>query len=370
MKNLLDRRASHLVVHGIQTTLFVAAFCHLCGADSQRKKEAFLKGGVWKDLQRVFESVGVPCADRPPSDSTIGRLIRNAGKEQLEAIVLGLMASLPENETDQTPLYAVDGKARKAAITESGKCEIDVSVFDVNNERPVAKRVAGNKEGEAPVARELIREIADKLRPGTFTADAGISCRETAQLIFETGHDFLFAIKGNAGHLFDEMTNLPWDSYPVSFTFEEGHGRAEARGVRLASLTLDEVRELIPSSEYFPTPIVFARIDRHRTQSATGNTSLEHAFFVASEQNQTWTAPSIGLAARQHWAVENNLHRHRYVELGEDDLHTMSVESSRVTGVFLDLLTWLSGGCGRGIRYFLQQFRASPLGLLRLWTEL
>ena len=85
----------------------------------------------------------------------------------------------------------------------------------------------GCKEGEAPVARELIKKIAPSLEKGYFSADAGIACREFTTTIEESGHDFIAVIKGNAGKIHDEMKFLPWKDAHSWFSAEKGHGRRD-----------------------------------------------------------------------------------------------------------------------------------------------
>jgi predicted transposase YbfD/YdcC len=349
-------------------TFAALAWAHLCGAESQRKKEAFLKGETWIALREVFESLGFECSPTPPSDSTLQRMVKMIVHEKLADIIARLLDSLPRDGVPGLPnLYALDGKSRKAATTETGKNETDVSVYDVGTKVAVAKLAVAAKEGEAPVARELIEKVAPNLENGYFSADAGIACREFATTIDQSNHDFLAIIKGNAGKIHDEMKFLPWQDAQSWFSAEKGHGRRETRTTRILRLDEDAVEKMVPSAKMYPAGMIFGSILRTRESVKTGESSEQQTWFLLSEKNKPLTAQVVDAMVRGHWCVENELHRHRDVELGEDDLPNMSSQASRVIGSILDLPSWLAGGCGRGIRYFMQQLRANSVRLFQRW---
>lgn len=349
-------------------TFAALAWAHLCGAESQRKKEAFLQGETWTALREVFESLGFECSPTPPSDSTLQRVVKMIDHEKLADIVARLLSSLPRKGVIGLPnLYAIDGKSRKATTTETGKNEVDVSVYDVGTKVAVAKLAVGAKEGEAPIARELVEKVATGLEKGYFSADAGIACRDFATTIAESDHDFLAIIKGNAGKIHDEMKFLPWQDAQTWASAEKGHGRREKRTTRILRVGDEVVEKLIPSALMYPAGTIFGSIVRIREDLKTGDTSEEEAWFLLSEKNEPLTAQIVDALVRGHWCIENELHRHRDVELGEDALPKMSSQASRVIGSILDLPGWFAGGCGRGIRYFMQRLRACSVRLFQRW---
>ena len=314
--------------------------------------------------------MGVECSPTPPSDSTIGRVVRLVSPEILSKIVTDFLGCLPRQSVGMLPnLYALDGKARKAALTDTGKTEIDLSLYDVATKVLIDKFVVGSKEGEAPVARDLVEKTAAGLAPGYFSADAGIGCREFADVVVRNGHDFLLVLKGNAGHVFEEMKSLPWNGTNAHKSAQRGHGRFETRCTEIFRDEPDQISKFIPSAKHYPADVIFGRILRHRTNLKTAKSSDEAAYFIASERHGTLTSEFADALVRGHWCIENELHGHRDVQLGEDDLPEMSSHASRVIGSILDLHSWLASGCGRGICYFIQRLRADPLSLIRRWQE-
>jgi Transposase DDE domain len=288
--------------------------------------------------------------------------------ETLASLISRLLSSLPRNGVTGLPnLYAIDGKSRKAAPTETGKFETDVSVYDVGTKVPVGKVPVGAKEGEAPAARQLIESLASDLDDGYFSADAGIACRDFTLTVDKTKHNFIAFLKGNAGKIHDEIPFLPWHDAQTWFSVEKGHGRRETRTTKILRLDEDIVEEFAPSARHYPADVVFGSIFRTREDLKTGEKSEQRSWFLFSEKDKPLTVQVVDALVRGHWCVENELHRHRDVELGEDELSKMSSQASRVIGSILDLAGWLAGGCGRGIRYFMQQLRANSVRLFRRW---
>ena len=295
-------------------------------------------------------------------------MVKMVSHESLACIISRLLASLPRESVVGLPnLYALDGKSRKAAPTDTGKNEIDVSVYDVATKVSIEKIAVGAKEGEAPIARELIKKVSPRLDKGYFSADAGIACRDFAITVDESGHDFIAFIKGNAGKIYDEMGALPWQDADSWFSSEKGHGRKETRLTKILRISEEVANEIIPSSLSYPAELIYGSIFRTRQDVKTGHISSQQSWFLASEKNGSLSAQVMDALVRGHWCIENELHRHRDVELGEDALAKMSTQASRVIGSILDLAQWLAGGCGRGIRYFMEQLRSSSVNMLKRW---
>ena len=358
-----DYRAEYLVTHPLQATLFLVAYVHLCGATTQRKKEVFLQT-VWQKVRSLCDGLDVECAETAPSDSTIGRLCKNVDVGKLGALIEQLASDEYARDLNSEvpdgaiPVYAIDGKARKAAPTGTGKCEIDVSIYDTKRNLLIGKIPVGAKEGEQPAAREAVEKFASSLPPGFFTSDAGISCKALTRTVNDNSHDYLLTIKENAGAIYWLLRNFDWDACKSETgLIERGHGRTEGRFLNMARIPPGFLDGLDSYSELS----IIGRVERFRVVEATGEQSNGYAYFIASEKYNKLSEAEAFEALRAHWAIENELHRTRDVELGEDNLMKMSCSSSRTIGSFLDLVPFIARGTGAGIRYFLQSLRADPM---------
>ncbi|MCA2961529.1 MAG: ISAs1 family transposase [Silvanigrellales bacterium] len=345
----------------------MAAFAHLNGADSQRRKEAFLKA-LWPQFLFVCKALGVECSDDAPSDSTIRRVCIGVDFQKAVAVTRGLSAkSHAETAIDRSfRQYAIDGKNRASSDTGTGKSEIDVTLFDVDTATIIDKRIVGANEGEQPISCELVAEASSRLPSGVITGDAGIVSPEITRTITDSFHDYLFTLKGNAGEAYHLIRNLPWREFDYDTAeVNYGHGRTESRGIRIARISGSGIEDL----EKYAHISYIGEIIRYRSIDSTPEESTTAHYFIGSERHVEMTPEGIAAALRKHWSIENHLHRVRDVELGEDALPSMGNEMSRMCGLFIDLATWLGNGLTRGFRYFMQSMKANPISLLEAWLN-
>lgn len=367
LKDLPEFRAFNLVVHPLRIVVFMAAFAHLNGADSQRRKEAFLSA-LWPQFLSVCKALGVECSDRAPSDSTIRRVCIGVDFQKTVELARHLSATYhAETVVDRAfRQYAIDGKNRASSDTGTGKSEIDLTLFDVDTVTVIEKRVVGAKEGEQPISCELVTAVAHRLPSGVITGDAGIVSPEITRRITESFHDYLFTLKRNAGEAYHLIKNLPWREFDLDAAeVNYGHGRTESRGIRIARIAGSGIADL----EKYAHISYIGEIIRYRSIDATPEESTTAHYFIGSERHVEMTPEGIAGALRKHWSIENHLHRVRDVELGEDALPSMGKEMSRMCGLFTDLATWLGNGITRGFRYFMQKMRANPISLLEAWLN-
>lgn len=89
---------------------------------------------------------------------------------------------------------------------------------------------------------------------------------------------------------------------------DKGHGRIDKRSI--------EVLTRIPSLVEFPSAKQIGRIRRERTEK--GEVSVETICFITSLPRLNANAAALLKLARNHWSIENGLHRVRDVTMGED----------------------------------------------------
>lgn len=360
-------RAKNLVIHPLRVVLFLAAYAHINGSRSQRSKEAFLKA-LWPRFLAVCRGLGTECSERPPSDSTIQRVCVGVDFEHAVAALRNLSGHEHAGSKINLPYrqYAIDGKNRISAPTGTGKSEIDVTLFDVDAAAILAKKIVGAKEGEQPMACELVASICPSLATGIVTGDAGIVSPDITRLITDAFHDYLFTLKGNAGEAYHLVKNLPWREFEFDAAeVDYGHGRTETRGIRVARISGCG----IPDLEKYAHISYIGEIVRYRSIDSTPEETTTAHYFIGSERHVEMTADGIAAALRKHWRIENHLHRFRDVELGEDDLPAMGANMSRMCGYFNDIATWLANGVTKGVRYFFDRMKADPMAHLEAWLD-
>ena len=139
-----------------------------------------------------------------------------------------------------------------------------------------------------------------------------------AEQIVTQGGDYVLALKGNQGHLFEsvqqrfetvlsqEHATNEWDFYE---TTEVGHGREETR----RCWCIGEVEDLI-NAERWPQLTSIVKVEARRTIGQ--QTQSEVRYYISSlAPDATVLATSI----RTHWQIENSLHWVLDVAMREDD---------------------------------------------------
>jgi predicted transposase YbfD/YdcC len=132
--------------------------------------------------------------------------------------------------------------------------------------------------------------------------------KKTAQVILESGNDYLGALKGNQSGLLTAVADH-FRAQQTAQQIAKGHGRVEKRTVSI-SHQLDN----IPA---FPGLCTLIRVDSERRvhRAAIIEVSLETRYYIASFLD---TAQAFAERIRGYWGVENKVHYVRDVTQGED----------------------------------------------------
>ncbi len=178
------------------------------------------------------------------------------------------------------------------------------------------------KENEIVAIPRLLKLI--DLRGATVTIDA-MGCQTAiAAAIVEEGGDYILQVKDNhptlrrqiAGFFVDagrERRPLD-DPAPVmheAVETDSGHGRIEERSCRLSH----DLSWVDHAADWSGLTAI-AKLERHREDKATGETSHETAYYILSGNDVT--AARANTLIRAHWAIENSLHWTLDVTFDED----------------------------------------------------
>lgn len=172
-------------------------------------------------------------------------------------------------------------------------------------------------EAELTVAPALLARI--DWRDRTVTGDALFCQRALCQQVQQAGGDYLFRVKENQPQLhadiallFDPPATLP--ATPLSDrraarTVETGHGRQQER------------RELVASTDltaYLDWPGVRQVFRLEHTWRAQDQVKRTVRYGITSLAPDRADAARLLALRRGHWSIENQLHRHKDVNFGED----------------------------------------------------
>ena len=152
-----------------------------------------------------------------------------------------------------------------------------------------------------------------------LTGDALMCQKAVAATIVDRGGDYVLPVKDNQKNLkADIMTAFETPVFPLSSYTEpatKAHGRIEQR-----SIDVLPAAALGPLLEEWPSVRQIARVTRKREVKRKGVwvATDETAWLITSLSSAQTSAAALLAFNRNHWSIENQLHRNKDVTLDED----------------------------------------------------
>jgi predicted transposase YbfD/YdcC len=248
-----------------------------------------------------------------PSHDTFERLFAALDEAALQRCCLGWLHEVAA--LVGVGHIAIDGKTlRGSAASPLGALHV-VSAWATQAHLTLAQVAVDGASNEITAIPRLL-ELLD-LHGALVTIDA-IGCQKTiAQQVVAGGGDYVLVVKGNQGHLLQDIQEtvaraldgeLPAETVRMHTTREESHGRCEQR-----SCVVIEHLAGIRDRQAWPGLTVVGISYRERT--VNGQTSSEARYFIGSRRMAAWR---YGQALRGHWGIENHLHWQLDVSFHED----------------------------------------------------
>lgn len=210
---------------------------------------------------------------------------------------------------------AIDGKTmRGSASAKLGPLHV-VSAWATQAHLILGQVAVDTKSNEITAIPPLL-ELLD-LNGALVTIDAMGCQKEIAQKIVDGGGDYVLAVKGNQGHLLEDIQatveqaldgNLGNGVVTEYTTREEGHGRHEER----TYVVIHHV-EGLRDRKAWPGVTTVGMCCCERT--VEGKVSGEVHYFIGSRRMGVRKYAKV---LRHHWGIENNLHWQLDISFGED----------------------------------------------------
>lgn len=299
-----DPRVELRCLHRLKDILFIA-FCTLLS-----NGEDF--GDMVEFAEQRIDWLG-KILDLPngiPSHDTFNRVLQLIDPQQLTLCLSGDAAELIDGVKGK--LVNFDGKKMKGASPKSrgNKGLFILSAWVGQDRLCIGQQKVEDKSNEITAIPELV-EFLD-LEGSTVSIDA-IGCQvEIAEKILDASADYLLAVKGNQGKLFEETSDdYIWESArQFDETWEYDHGRYEVR--KCQTISAGEFLSPMLLSKWTGVETL-VKIEAERT--VNGTTTSNTRFYISSE---TKDAAFYNAAVRGHWGIENHLHWHLDVTFNED----------------------------------------------------
>lgn len=295
--------------HLLVEVLTIAVCAMLAGAESFVDMERF-----GRDKEAWFRSFLKLEHGIPSHDTFLRVLAALDPKEFAECFMRWTQAV---RRKVQREVVAIDGKTVRGSFDRAqGREAIHmVNAWATENGLALGQVKTDAKSNEITAVPQLLRAL--ELEGCIVTVDA-LGCQKNiAKEICEADADYVLALKGNHETVHQEVASFlqdarqkNWKQVPHDFleTVEKGHGRIETRRYWIT----EEIGWFADRSKWEGLRS-FGMIESVRQIGETS--SRETRFFLTSLKAD---AKEFARAARNHWAVENNLHWVLDVCFGED----------------------------------------------------
>jgi predicted transposase YbfD/YdcC len=304
-ENLEDPRVERTRRHKLIDIIGIALCAVLCGCEDWEEIELFGKNKeAW--LRTFLE-----LPNGIPSHDTFNRLFAALDPPSLQVVFLQWIQQVAT--LSQGRIISIDGKRLCNSGVEGKKAIVHmVSAWCSANNMVLGQRKTEEKSNEITAIPQLLDVLF--IEGCTVTIDAMGCQKNIAATIVDKGGDYLLALKGNQGHLLEDVKEAFAQSGTTGVeqhtTLEKGHGRIERR-------TCSVLREMewVCQKEEWKNLSTLVCLQTQRTLLNSGEEQRETRYYISSKRA---TAADMLHLIRSHWAVENQLHWCLAVQFGED----------------------------------------------------
>jgi len=311
--DLLDTRYQPNVRYPLNEIFFLVLCAQLCGYESFREYEAY--GHLKLSFLRRF----IPYENGIPSHKTIRSILAIFCPSQLEdkfretiKLITGKRVTLEESQQPET--IAIDGKRHRGLKSKGEDSNIlhTVSAYSTKEGVLLGQSTVADKSNEITAIPELLDAL--EISGQIVTIDAMGCQAEIAKKIRTKGADYILALKGNQGYLYDAVQDFfnnskNSDSWYSFETENKGHGRKEKRQCMVVGNL--EIPEVYKKWEGLTSIIKLIS-----TRELKDKKESEERYYISSLDPDP---KKILTSIRRHWGVENEVHWYLDVVFREDD---------------------------------------------------
>ena len=295
--------------YALADMVFIAVCMVLCGAEDWEMVESLGKAKLsW--LRRFIDLPhGIPSHD------TFSRVFARLKPEAFQQCFMEWVQTIAQSALGE--VVAVDGKTlRRSYDRADDKGAIHmVSAWASASGLVLGQLKTDAKSNEITAIPALLEML--ELSGCIVTIDAMGCQKAIAQTIRAQEADYVLALKGNQGTLFEDCqlyleslaqrSTLPTTAH-YHESVDKGHGRIEIRRCWIST----DIDWLEQREQWLDLGLI-AMVESERHHG--GKISCERRYFISSLRTD---AATVLKAVRAHWTVENNLHWVLDVAFGED----------------------------------------------------
>jgi predicted transposase YbfD/YdcC len=307
---LEDPRTGNAKLHKLIDIIVIIICGVICGADDSVSIEAYGKEKyAW--LRKYLElSNGIPSHD------TISRVMSLLKPKELRKCFADWIKGI--SQITKGEVIAIDGKALKRSYPKGDKNAMVhmVSAWASSNGVVLGQEKVDKKSNEIKAIPKLLEMI--EIKGCIVTIDAMGCQREIVSKIKEGKGDYVLALKGNQGNLYEDVkTYFEWAiandfkdiSYRYCETLDGDHGRIETRRYWITG----DVNWIIDKEKWEGLNSIGCV---ESIREIDGKMTVETRYYINSIEADS---KEFSRAVRSHWTIENSLHWVLDVVFREDD---------------------------------------------------
>lgn len=305
-KDLPDPRVERSKQHSLVDIVSIALSAVIAGAGSFYEIESF--GHTKRDWLEKF----LELKNGVPSHDTFNRVFSLLEPTHFQACALDWVRAVIGGTLSAGDVLAVDGKQLCGSANAELRAVHMLNVWSHQHGLCLTSTAVDGKSNEITSLPGLLDTLSLLEIAGCLvTVDALNTQREVAKRVKAHSAEYVMALKGNQGTLFEDVVWLFETEHRASEnvfeTCERNRGRDEVRHCTV----LDELDYL--ETHQWPSLKSVAKVRCERTLK--GKTTQEVRYYLCSFKAE---AAKVLHAVRSHWEVENKLHWTLDVVFGED----------------------------------------------------
>lgn len=302
LADLDDPRIEKNRDHPLMNVLVIAILGVICGADNFVEIARF--GWAKEEWLKTF----LDLENGIPSHDTFGRVFRWLDENAVQEAFLKWTSGLCQ--VSEGEIIALDGKKLRGSEEKKGKRRgiWMVSAWAKENRLVLGQKKVDAKSNEITAIPELLARL--DITGAVVTVDALNSQTELAEQIIKAEADYIFAIKGNHGSMYEdlellfegfEQDNYAGVVYETAKSCSQLHGREELRQIFIVTQS-NYLNYLRRANDWKGLTSLVKLLTVRRTAQKT---EVHIRYFISS-----WDANAAQFlkAIRDHWHIENGLH--------------------------------------------------------------
>ena len=312
MEIIEDVRQQSKVRHSLKDIIVIVLFATLANADGWEEIEDFAKG------QETYLRKYLELKNGIPSHDTIQRAMGMIRTEQLQQLQLKWQELLNSNEGELIKkIICIDGKTMRSNRNGEKKANHIVSAWSREDGYCLGQKTVDAKSNEITAIPEVLDAI--EIKGQVVTIDAMGTQTAIAEKIKERRADYVLALKGNQGTLYEDVKLFLMDnkeelknSGNYYRTIEKAHSQIEIREY----YQTEDIKWLSQKKNWKGIKSIGME---EKTIQKKGKEEKEYRYYISSLKADV---ELFARAVRGHWAVES-MHWQLDVTFREDANHTL-----------------------------------------------